>query len=204
MINYPRLAFFTSKTGSNLKAIVSSCDSGSLKAKPVIVISNNQNSEALIWAKSHGLHNIFLNVEKAGSQKSLDNLHLKILQAHKIDFVILAGYLEKIGKGLLSFYKNRIINIHPSLLPKYGGKGMYGIKIHQKVISSGDKVTGITVHLANEDYDKGVIIAQKKIKVSNYDTPLTLSTKVLEEEHFFYSQTLRKIFSGEIDLLSLG
>ena len=203
MSSLPRLAFFVSGNGSNAKAIIDSCNKSILKAYPVVLISNNKKSKALAWAKSRGLQSQYLSSKNSDPYKDLDSLHLSILKEMEVDFVILAGYLSKIGDKVITHFKDRIINIHPSLLPKYGGKGMYGMKIHEKVIESGDMETGITIHLVSKEYDMGHILAQKKIIVHKKDTAYSLSQRVLQEEHIFYTSVLNKIFSGGIDLSNL-
>ena len=203
MTNFPRLAFFVSGNGTNAKAIIDSCRKSNLNACPVLLISNNKRSEALFWAKSYNLRVEYLNPKNFSSLDEVDRLHLNILKNMEVDLVILAGYLSKIGDKVIKYFKNRIINIHPSLLPKYGGKGMYGVKIHERVIESGDVETGITIHLVSGEYDTGNIIAQKKIKVLKNDTAYSLSQRVLKQEHIFYTHILNKILSGEIDLGNL-
>ena len=203
MINSPRLAFFVSGNGSNAKAIIDSCKQSVLDACPVLLISNNKSSKALVWAKSYNVRVEYINPKKFISLDEADTLHLNILKEMKVDFVILAGYLSKIGYKVIKYFKNRIINIHPSLLPKYGGKGMFGIKIHERVIDSGEDETGITIHVVSGDYDMGHILAQKKIKVLKDESAYSLSKRVLEQEHIFYTYTLNKIFSGKIDLKNL-
>ena len=122
------------------------------------------------------------------------------LLSHHVDLVILAGYMKKIGYQMLDAFRGRIINIHPSLLPKYGGTGMYGMKVHAAVIAAGETETGVTVHVVDRDYDQGPILAQRVIPVETGDTPESLAARVLDTEHAIYVDTLDKLISGEIRL----
>jgi len=123
----------------------------------------------------------------------------RLLQANRVDFLILAGFLWLVPQNILDAYPGRIINIHPALLPKYGGKGMYGMKVHEAVIASGDRESGITIHYADERYDEGRIIFQARCAVSDDDTPLSLSEKIhaLEMEHF--PRIIEQVVSGKAD-----
>ena len=113
------------------------------------------------------------------------------------DLIVLAGFLLKIPEKMVSAFENRIINIHPSLLPKYGGKGMYGLNIHKEVILNKEKFSGLTIHYVNKEYDKGAVIFQKKIKINEKETPESLSSKVLKLEHENYSLIIEKILNNE-------
>jgi len=199
----PRLAFFVSHRGSNMRAIVKSCLQGILAAEPAVLISNNAKSEALSWAIRNNLPNIHLDESNTGSNDNLDRAHLETLKKYGADLIILAGYLKKIGNKVISNYPKRILNIHPSLLPKYGGKGMYGRHIHNAVFDAGEKDTGVTIHLVDHEYDKGPIVSQKRIPILSGDLPSDIGDRVLKEEHIFYVETLEKIFSGEINLDNL-
>jgi phosphoribosylglycinamide formyltransferase-1 len=132
--------------------------------------------------------------------EELDSAILNALVSNQVSLVILAGYMRKLGSQTLRYYKGRIINIHPALLPKYGGEGMYGIRVHQAVLASGEKETGVTIHLADEDYDHGEIIAQSRVPILQGDTAEILSNRVLEREHNFLIETIGKIITGEISL----
>ena len=179
---YKNIAVFASGGGSNLQAIIDACKTGKLDAKVCVVISNNKNAFALQRAKSENIHAYHLINE---------NKIYNTLRKHETDFIFLCGYLKKIGQSILDTYE--IYNIHPALLPKYGGKGMYGINVHKAVISSGDKETGITIHRADMEYDTGPIVAQCKIPVLPGDTAETLSARVLKREHTFIIETLTDI-----------
>ncbi|MBT7088759.1 phosphoribosylglycinamide formyltransferase, partial [bacterium] len=130
----------------------------------------------------------------------LDQTILATLQKHKVNLVILAGYMKKISPLILAAYKNRILNIHPALLPKFGGPGLYGLKVHTAVLAAHSQESGATVHLVDEIYDHGRILNQVKVPVLPNDTPETLAQRVLVQEHQLYPKTLRKISKNEIIL----
>jgi phosphoribosylglycinamide formyltransferase-1 len=125
---------------------------------------------------------------------------LRVLQRHGVDTVILAGYMKRLGAVTLNAYRGRILNIHPALLPKFGGKGMFGKRVHEAVLAAGEKVTGVTIHLIDEHYDTGPIINQCQVPVLENDTVDSLSERVLKHEHRLYVETLQKISDGRIRL----
>lgn len=182
-----RLAFLASYNGSSAKAIVAACKDGTLNAKPVLMLSNNPDSNALIWARDAGLH--------AHHTSGKDSDVLQALQDHSIDLVILSGYMKLIGKETIHAYPEKIINIHPALLPKYGGKGMYGSNVHRAVKLAGDSVTGPTIHYVDEIYDNGAIIAQKEITIAADDSAEDIEEKVKMAEPKFYVETLQTILN---------
>lgn len=200
----PRLGFFVSHRGSNMRAIVAACHDGKVQADPALLISNNRNSAALAWADETDLPCHHLSPKSEGGEDALDEAHLRALKSAQVDLIILAGYMRKIGPKVLETYKNRILNIHPSLLPKYGGQGMYGHHVHEAVIAAGDAESGVTVHLVDGDYDTGPIVSQARVPVVEGDSPDDLAARVLKREHTFFAETLGRIVSGAIDLDSLG
>lgn len=200
----PRLGFFVSHRGSNMRAIVAACDDGTVLADPALLISNNRSSAALAWAAERGMPHIHLSPKSAGSEDALDQAHVDALKEARVDLVVLAGYMRMIGPKVLSAYANRILNIHPALLPKYGGQGMYGQRVHEAVLAAGENESGATVHLVDGGYDTGPIVAQSKVPVQEEDSPDTLAARVLKVEHTLFPETLGRIVSGEIDLDTLG
>ena len=126
----------------------------------------------------------------------LDTSICEVLRNYEVDFVLLAGYMKMVGSLVLSAFEGKILNVHPSLLPKHGGQGMYGINVHRAVIDAGEKKSGATIHLVNSDYDKGKILGQKSVIVDKDDTPDSLAKKVLKIEHSLYVETLKKIIEG--------
>ena len=203
-MKYLRLGFLASHGGSNMQAIIDACKEGHLNAIPQVIISNNIDSLAFERAKKEGIPAFHLSSKTNPDPKELDEAILSTLQKYDVNIVILAGYMKMLGQQSLSYYKNRILNIHPALLPKFGGKGMYGQFVHEAVMAAGEKKSGVTIHLVNEHYDQGEIVAQSRIAVLKNDTPLTLAERVLVEEHRFFPEILQKISKGEIDLDKLA
>jgi len=195
-----RIGFLASHNGSNMQAIIDAIKRGDLDAVPAVVISNNSNAYALERARKEGIPAYHLSIKQFNSEDELDQAILDTLVKHNVNIVCLAGYMKKIGHKVLSFYKNRILNIHPALLPKFGGKGMYGKFVHEAVLKAGETQSGCTVHIVDEIYDHGRILGQKVVPVYPNDTVETLSARVLEQEHILYPEILQKIAKGEIKL----
>jgi phosphoribosylglycinamide formyltransferase 1 len=194
------LGFLASHNGSNMQAVISACKTGVLIARPAAVISNNGDSGALLRAKQEGIPYYHLSSKTHPVPGELDEAILDALVSNKVGLIILAGYMRKLGPLTLKHYKGRVINIHPALLPKYGGEGMYGIRVHQVVLEAGEKETGVTIHLADGEYDCGTIIAQSRVPVLAGDTAEVLAERVLEREHSFLVETISKIITGETRL----
>jgi len=189
---------------TNKKVIIFASGSGSNALKIFEHFNNNQN---II------IDSIYCNNPRASVIKVFQKLSIKTVLFNKKelyesafleaiistnpDLIVLAGFLLKIPEKMVSAFENRIINIHPSLLPKYGGKGMYGLNIHKEVLLNKEKFSGLTIHYVNKEYDKGAVIFQKKIKINEEETPESLSSKVLKLEHENYSLIIEKILSNE-------
>ncbi len=195
-----KLGFLASHNGSNMQAIIEACKSGALQATPALVISNNAGSGALARAEREGIPHCHLSSRTHPSPEALDQAILDALLDHRVDIVILAGYMKKLGDKTLNHYAGAILNIHPSLLPKFGGQGMYGIRVHEAVLAAGEKESGATVHLVTEEYDAGAIIAQEKVPILPDDTPQTLAERVLTVEHGLFSAVLQQIALGEVHI----
>lgn len=194
------IGFLASHGGSNMQAIIDACKAGELNAAEAVVISNNSDSRALERAKTEGIPNYYLSGKTHPDPDDLDRAIMDTLILHKVDVVALAGYMKKLGPKTLAHFRGRILNIHPALLPKFGGKGMYGIHVHEAVLAAGEKESGVTVHLVDEEYDRGPILAQVRVPVMPGDTPEALAERVLAQEHILYSATLQRIATGEIIL----
>ena len=192
------IAVFASHGGSDLQAIIDACKSGRLDAQVKVVISNNSKSLALKRAEISGIPAFHFSQKVISDSVKLEETILKTLSDHKIHIIFLAGYLKKLGPSILKAYENRVFNIHPSLLPKYGGKGMYGINVHEAVIKAEETETGITIHRVNDEYDSGEIVAQRKVPVKSGDTAEILAARVLEQEHIFIVEVLSEIIGGNI------
>jgi phosphoribosylglycinamide formyltransferase-1 len=194
------IAFFASHRGSNMQAVIEACKTGRLNARPCAVISNNGDSEALEKAKQEGIPHYHLSAKTHPDPDRLDEEILGVLENRRANWIVLAGYMKKLGPKVLEKYKGRILNVHPSLLPKYGGKGMCGAAVHAAVLAAGEKETGVTIHLVDEQYDHGKILAQHPVPVLPGDTVESLSGRVLEREHVVLVETLNRIITGEIPL----
>jgi len=194
------LGFLASGQGSNMQAIIDACNEGRLNAHAVVVISNNGNSGALDRARSEGIPAHHLGSKNFPDADNLDQMITDTLRKYDVEVVVLVGYMKKIGAKTLTAYPGRIINIHPALLPKYGGKEMYGKHVHAAVLAAGETETGVTIHIVDAQYDTGPILAQCKVPVEKGDTIESLAERVLVVEHRFFVETLAKILSGEIVL----
>jgi len=184
-----RLAVLASGRGSNLQAIIDHFDNLAREriAKVALVASNRADSPALIRAATSSIDIASFDATDDGSQL------LGLLRKFRIDLVVLAGYLKKIPSTVTREYAGRIMNIHPALLPAFGGEGMYGTKVHEAVIASGAKESGVTVHLVDEDYDRGPIVAQWRVPVEKSDTVESLAARVLDVEHIVYPRAVEMV-----------
>ncbi|MDR0674924.1 MAG: phosphoribosylglycinamide formyltransferase [Mycoplasmataceae bacterium] len=185
-----KIAVLVSGNGSNLQAIVDAIANDELKAEIAMVISSNTKAYALERAKKHHIKTYIV------SNKEFNNPSeeiLKLVNQHSINLIVLAGYLGILKGEILKVYENKIINIHPSLLPKFGGQGMYGHHIHEAVIKAKETKTGCTVHYVSEHIDAGKIILQSKIKVLPDDTSITLAERVLQQEHKLLPKAIKML-----------
>ena len=178
-----RLAVLASGQGTNLQNVLQKISSGELTGVEVaLVVSNNSTSGAMSVAEGAGIPVAHVSAVRQGGQQSADSELLRVLKAHSIDLIVLAGYMKKIPAEVIGEFSGRIINVHPALLPKFGGVGMYGIKVHEAVIGAGESESGATAHLVTNEYDEGPIILQQQCEVLPDDTPETLSQRVREVE----------------------
>ena len=168
-----------------------------LKAEVAVAISNNSTSVSLERARSANIPAVHLSGKTHPLEEDLDQMILTTLQSREVDLVLTLGYMKKLGSLTLEHFTGRVINIHPSMLPKYGGKGMHGLNIHRAVLDAKDSETGITIHHVDRGYDTGEIISQLKIDVESVDTPETLAARVLIHEHKFLIQTLEEIICSQ-------
>ena len=179
------ISLFASGSGSNVEEIFKY-----FKDHPIIKIDslfcNNDNAYVVHRAKRLNLHHIIFD------NNIPDEDLLELLDSRKVSYIVLAGYLRLIPQIVIDKYQNKIINIHPSLLPKFGGKGYYGFRVHESVIGSKEKYSGITIHLVDEEYDKGKILFQKKIQIKDGETPESLAQKIHKLEHIYFSQIIEK------------
>ena len=187
-----KLAVLASGNGTTLQSIIDAISKKELDPTISIVISNNSDAYALKRAEEANIKTYVLNDFKD------ENELYQVLKESDIDLVILAGYLKLIPKNVIRDFI--IINTHPALLPKYGGKGMYGMNVHRAIVENHEKETGVTLHFVNEEYDKGKIIAQTKVKVFKKDTPDDVSARVQKAEKIQFVNSLKDFSEGKIDI----
>ena len=180
-----------SGTGSNFKALLSQIETKHLDAVCSFLIVNNKNCGAAQIAKANGIPVYHISTVSYPEPREYDQAFLDVIKHHPVDFLALAGYMKKITDSLLVSLKDRILNIHPSLLPKYGGHGFFGIHVHEAVLEANESWSGATVHLVSGEYDDGRILGQSMVPVILNDTPDTLAARVLVAEHNLYWKTLR-------------
>ncbi|MEG1134772.1 MAG: phosphoribosylglycinamide formyltransferase [Cellulosilyticaceae bacterium] len=188
-----KIGVLVSGGGTNLQSVIDATQDGTLASRITCVISNKEEAYGLVRARENGIQDIFINPKEANYNEQV----LEALKKHEVELVVLAGYLKIVDTGLIEAYKGRIINIHPSLLPKYGGKGYYGLYVHEAVIAAGETESGGTVHYVNEGIDTGEIILQRKVPVYQEDTPQILQQRVLAEvEHKILPEAIACIERG--------
>lgn len=189
-----RITVMISGSGTNLQAIIDAVEAGEIpRAKIVQVISSNASAYGLERAENHDIPTTIITDHDYADVEDRERAVIEALDNERTDLVVLAGYMKILPEKVLEAYEGRVINIHPSLLPKYGGKGFYGKNVHQAVIDAGETETGITVHYVTKDVDAGPIIDQTKVEVKASDTVDILAERVLAKEHEFYSQAINKV-----------
>jgi phosphoribosylglycinamide formyltransferase-1 len=190
------LAVFASGGGSNLRAIYDASQSSLLaEAEVSLVISNNSKCGAIEFAKEKNISTEHISVVKYGSEEKAEERMLQVLHENNIDLIVLAGYMKKLPNAVVEKYKGRIVNIHPALLPKHGGEGMYGLNVHKAVLESGDRESGATIHFVEGEYDTGKIIMQGRCEVHASDTPESLQHRVKDLEHALYPKAIATLIS---------
>ena len=195
-----RLGFLASGGGTNLQSLLDACRDGRLHAEPRVVIGNSSGSGALARARDQGLPVRHLSGRTHPDPAALDAGIREALLEEGAEVICLAGYMKRVGPRTLAAFDGRILNIHPGLLPRHGGRGFYGLRVHEAVLAAGERVSGATVHVVDEIYDHGPVLAQEEVPVEPGATPETLAARVLEAEHRLYPETLQRIASGQIDL----
>lgn len=198
-----KMAVLVSGGGTNLQAIMDCIDNGTItNAKIEVVISNNANAYALERAKQHGIDAKCISPKNYGTRKEFNEALLAEIQSYNVDLVVLAGCLVVIPEIMVKAYPNKIINIHPALIPAFCGTGYYGLKVHEAVLARGAKVTGATVHFVDEGTDTGPIILQKAVEVQEGDTPEVLQRRVMEQaEWIIMPQAIDMIANDRIQIV---
>ena len=193
-----KIAVLVSGGGTNLQAIMDAIDNGTITNTEIaVVISNNKNAYALERAKNHGVEAICISPKDYENRADFNEDFLNRLNSYNVDLVVLAGFLVVLPEKMIETYRNRIINIHPSLIPSFCGKGFYGLAVHEGALARGVKVTGATVHFVDEGTDTGPIILQKAVEVQEGDTPEVLQHRVMEQAEWV-------ILPKAIDLIANG
>lgn len=188
-----RIAVFCSGSGSNFQALFHALKKKQLDAEIVLCLSNRSQCGAIEFAHDNNIETVHLSEKQFNTLEEFTDAMAGCLKDHRIDIILLAGYMRKVPDAVVSAFAERILNIHPALLPKFGGEGMYGIHVHTAVLHAGETESGATVHFVNEEYDKGRILLQKKVPVLPGDTPEELAARVLECEHALYPEALEKL-----------
>lgn len=185
--------------GSNLGALLAACESGEVAGRFAVVIGTRADARALERARTAGVATSIVSPRKyEGDEVGYGEALLRILRRHKVDLLCLTGYMRQLPPAVVAAYPEHILNVHPALLPLFGGRGMYGENVHRAVIESGMKVSGCTVHLVDEEYDTGPIVVQIAVPVEEDDTPATLAARVITAEHQAYVRAVKLCTAGRV------
>jgi phosphoribosylglycinamide formyltransferase 1 len=192
-----RLAVFCSGAGSNFRALHRAITEKKIDAEFVLCVSNRSSCPATEYAKEQGIPALQISESQYEDYDRFAAAMLALLKQYRVEYIVLAGYMRKIPDAVVEAYRDSIVNIHPALLPEFGGEGMYGINVHKAVLAAGETESGATVHLVNEEYDRGRILMQLKVPVLRSDTPETLAERVLACEHELYPKALANLLAEE-------
>ncbi|OUS10894.1 phosphoribosylglycinamide formyltransferase [Gammaproteobacteria bacterium 54_18_T64] len=192
-----KISFLASHGGSSARHIINAIHGKKLAAEIGIVVTNNRDSVIYRWCHDNDIEVFYISGKTHPNSAMKDQAMHEALSAAGTDIIVLSGYMKKVGAVTLSAYTNKILNIHPSLLPRHGGKGLYGDRVHEAVLLSGDRESGATVQFVNEEYDEGPIIAQHKITISPHETPQSLKAKVQAIEGELYLSSIQKILRDQ-------
>jgi phosphoribosylglycinamide formyltransferase-1 len=184
--------------GSNMQAIIDACHSGKIDGEVALVLGVNDEAPAIERARSQGIPTLCISPKAYETTEAYDAAVFDALKAASIDLICLAGYMRVLGQDIVDHWRDRIMNVHPALIPSFCGKGMYGHHVHEAVIARGVKFTGVTVHLVDEEYDTGPIVLQTVVPVDEDDTPDTIAAKVLVEEHKTYTDAIALFAAGRL------
>ncbi len=192
-----KIAVFASGRGSNFQTIHRKTRDGYISAEIVTLISDSEQAGALCFARENHISTHVVRPKDFQNSTDFGSKLLDILNSHQTDLVVLAGYLRKIPENVVTAFENRILNIHPALLPAFGGKGMYGMRVHEAVFRSGVHFSGVTVHLVNNEYDAGPIVLQRAVNIADCDSPAAIAERVLAEEHIAFPDALKRLIDNE-------
>lgn len=199
MISPPlKLGFLASAAGSSARAVVAAIAAGELEAEARLLVSNNRKAPVFDWTEALGVP--ALCVPTATDPEAADARLAEEMAAHGAELIVLSGYLRRLGPKVLARYGGRILNIHPGPLPRFGGEGMYGRRVHEAVLAADVPESAIVIHLVDEEYDRGPAVAQRSVPVAPDDTPEALEARIKGLEPAFFVETLQRIASGELKL----
>lgn len=194
-----KIGVLVSGGGTNLQAIMDKIKSDNINAEIVSVVSNRSKAYALERARNNGIEAVFISKKEAGSQEAYERALVKHFKDRNVDLIVLAGFMVILGSTFVKAFENKIINIHPALIPSFCGKDFYGLRVHEAALEKGVKVTGATVHFVNEGADEGPIILQKAVEVRDDDTPESLQKRVMEEaEWVIYPEAIKLIADNKL------
>jgi phosphoribosylglycinamide formyltransferase-1 len=196
-----KIGVLISGSGTNLQSLIDNVEKGHIDGKITVVISNKADAYGLERAKKQNIKSVFVDQKDYENSESYNEAVLKELKNCGVELVVLAGYLKILSRHFIETYRNRIINIHPSLIPSFCGKGYYGLKVHEAAVNYGVKVSGATVHFVDEEADSGPIIIQETVKVDYTDTPEKLQKKVLKIEHKILPLAVKLFCEGRLDVV---
>ncbi|HIO41177.1 MAG TPA: phosphoribosylglycinamide formyltransferase [Candidatus Marinimicrobia bacterium] len=192
------IAVFVSGGGSNFKAIHHQIQKREIPGEIVLVISNNPNCGAIEYANENSISHVIINETRYPNPHTRDEFLIETCLKAEIDLICLAGYMKMLPPAFVKQYENKILNIHPGLLPEFGGKGFFGMRVHEAVINSGKRESGATVHFVDEIYDHGPIILQKKVEVLETDTAESLAERILKLEHELFPEVVKAFCENKI------
>ena len=198
-----RIGILASHAGTTMQSILDACAHHRLNAEVSVVISNNSRAGVLKRARRRSIPTAHLSSVTHRTPYDLDRAISRTLIEYDVDVIVLAGYMKRVGPNLLSHFRGRLLNTHPALLPKFGGQGMFGDRVHKAVLATGEEVSGATVHLVEGDYDTGPVLSQVDVPVLEGDTPESLRDRVQAAEREHYVDVLERIARGEIELEGL-
>ncbi len=196
----PKIGVLISGSGTNLQALIDNVENGFINGEISVVISNKESAYGLERARQHNIDAVFVNQKNYENFEEFNNAIIDELNARDVNLVVLAGYLKILSGSFIETYRNKIINIHPSLIPSFCGKGYYGLRVHEAAISYGVKMSGATVHFVDEEADSGPIILQDAVPVAYNDTAETLQQKVLRTEHMLLPLAVKYFCDGRLEV----
>jgi phosphoribosylglycinamide formyltransferase 1 len=193
-----RIAVFASGGGTNFQNLIDRKKVGDLHVEFALFVGNNSTAKSFERARTAGIHAVHLAPSHFTDPKAYEAKLMHELESRGVELIVLAGYMKQLPGVVFKTFRNKIVNVHPALLPAFGGKGMYGIHVHEAVIAYGAKVTGVTIHFVDEEYDHGAVIAQRTAPVLDTDTPETLQQRVLTLEYDTYWRAIEALAQGTI------